>query len=76
MTAPLQHTWLAKLPEYTYEIKYKKGRENLATDAFSCSSGREMSLSAITSISTNLFGEMQASWSTDPRLQQTIQDLQ
>lgn len=35
LSTPLQHTWLAKLLGYNYEIVYKKGANNVAVDALS-----------------------------------------
>ncbi|KAD2393790.1 hypothetical protein E3N88_40767 [Mikania micrantha] len=35
VTTPLQHSWLAKMQGYSYEIVYKKGVDNVAADALS-----------------------------------------
>lgn len=72
----LQHTWLAKVIEFDYEIKYKKGKENKASGALSRLTSHELMVMALSSASTNLYEQIVYSWQDDPKLQQIIQQLQ
>lgn len=52
LSTPLQHTWLAKLLGYDYEILYRKGAYNKAADALSCVQGTTLFAMALSSVST------------------------
>lgn len=39
-----QQKWIMKLTGYDYEIEYRPGRENMATDALSCLHGELASI--------------------------------
>ena len=46
---------------YDYEIRYKKGRENIIVDALSRMHSGEMVMMSISTISSNLMYEIQSS---------------
>lgn len=71
----LYNTRLAKLTSYDLEIKYKKVKDNIAADALSKLPGEEISLRAISSVSTELYQQIRDSWSNDPKLLKIIIDL-
>ena len=76
VTIPGQHAWLTKLMGYDYEISYKKGRENVAADALSRMYSSDLALMAISSISSDLMSQIQASWDNDRELRSLITQLQ
>ena len=47
VSSPAQQKWVSKLMGYDYEITYKKGKDNLVTDALSRTFDDHASLSAI-----------------------------
>jgi hypothetical protein len=53
--------WLAKLLGFDYKIEFKKGKDNVATDALSRVSCEELSTLTISIISTTLMEEIKAS---------------
>ncbi|PKI74759.1 hypothetical protein CRG98_004868, partial [Punica granatum] len=75
LNTPLQHTWLAKLLGYDYEIKYKKGKENVVADALSHISGQQLYCMALSVVSADFFNRIQTSWDRDPKIQQLLADL-
>ncbi|PKI36770.1 hypothetical protein CRG98_042847 [Punica granatum] len=75
LNTPLQHTWLAKLPGYDYEIRYKKGKENVVADALSRISSRELQYMALSIVSTSLLDRIQKSWSNNPKIHRLITEL-
>lgn len=76
LNTPLQHTWLIKLAGYDFDIQYKKGADNKAADALSRLHEDNAELGAISTISTDLFQQIQESWYSDPYLRQKIATLQ
>ena len=54
LTNPSQHTWLAKLLAYDYEIQYKQGKGNIVADALSRVYSTNVSLHAISSIASDV----------------------
>nr|GEW25569.1 retrotransposon-related protein [Tanacetum cinerariifolium] len=77
ITTPFQSKWLPKLLGFDYEIEYKKGKDNIVTDALSRVE-RQSELFTLLSggISNELIDSVIASWSNDPVLQKVIQGLQ
>ena len=55
VSTPSQHTWLAQLMAYDFEIVYKKGAENRVADALSRVPSQEISCMALSSISPTLY---------------------
>lgn len=68
LSTPLQHVWLVKLAEYDFNIQYKKSVDNLVTSALSRLLENQTKLNAISTISTNLYHQIQESWQADSHL--------
>ena len=75
LTTPFQIKWLPKLLGYDYEILYKKGSENVVADALSRSPIPSLNTMMISHISNDLLQRIQASWLSDPSVQQIIVKL-
>ena len=76
LTTPGQLSWLSKLMAFDFEITYKKGVENVVADALSRVHSSEVFCMAITSVSTDLYPLVQATWTSDPQLKAIIDELQ
>ena len=50
ITIPLQQKWLTKLMGLSYEIHYRKGKENVVANALSRRSGEDLECTAITNV--------------------------
>ncbi|GKC98875.1 putative mitochondrial protein [Tanacetum coccineum] len=61
LTTPFQIKWLPKLLGYEYEIIYKKGSQNIMTDALSRSPLPSLQTMVVASISNDLLQRIQAS---------------
>ncbi|KAF2305026.1 hypothetical protein GH714_001150 [Hevea brasiliensis] len=74
LSAPTQQAWMAKLMQFHYDIKYKKGSENAAADALSRSPA--LSLHALSTIllPSQLYNRIAATWQMDTQLIQLIQE--
>lgn len=42
LNTPIQQQWLPKLLKFDYEIQYRQGKDNLASDALSTVEGSEV----------------------------------
>ena len=60
---------------YDYDISYKKGKENVVTDALSRLHNGKLMAIVISSIFTNLIQEIQKSWKNDPYIKDLISQL-
>lgn len=54
VSTPFQQFWLSNLLSFDYEIQYKSGKENIATDALSRAQGAEIMCLAISVVYSNL----------------------
>lgn len=59
-----QQVWLTKLFGFDYEIEYKKGNDNLITNALSRISSKKLSDLTLYSIFTNIMEIIKKSWET------------
>ena len=71
VTTPSQHLWLAKLMVYDFDIVYKKGRENQATDALSRMPSHEILCLAISALSSDLSQQKMSSYEGDLGVQKS-----
>jgi hypothetical protein len=62
MMTHAQHLWLVKLLGYDYDIEYKQWRENVLADAIFKIPSKEIYALTISTISTNLMGEIKKSY--------------
>ena len=75
LSFPSQHLWLSKLLGFDYEIEFRKGRENVAADAFSRVTSSELNALALSTMSIPLVADIKRSWEEDSKIQSIIQDL-
>ncbi|GKE23043.1 retrotransposon-related protein [Tanacetum coccineum] len=69
--------WLPKLIGFDYEVQYKKGVDNAATDALSRVQNKgQLMTTMVVTIPTNLFTRIVASWTSDESIQTLLQSLQ
>lgn len=67
-----QLKWLTKLLAFYYEIRHKKGKDNVAADALSRMTGIEVMSITLSHINPTLLQEVMNSWSTDPKIKHII----
>ncbi|GJY74661.1 retrotransposable element Tf2 [Tanacetum coccineum] len=68
--------WLPKLLGYDYEISYKKGNENMVVDALSrVNQSGELLQMAVSSVTSDVWEKVKASWKNDIDVQNLIQSL-
>lgn len=61
ITTLFQQMWLAKLMPFNYDISYKKGKENVVADALSKMCKPKLFTMSLSSLSTKLLDEIEAS---------------
>ena len=71
-----RHLWLVELLGYDYEIKYKKGKENVVADSLSRISSNDLYALVVSIVSTSIMEEIKKSWEKESFIQATIQGLQ
>ncbi|GJT50116.1 putative mitochondrial protein [Tanacetum coccineum] len=76
ITTPFQSKWLLKLLGYDYEIEYRKGADNAASDALSRIERQGALFSLLAGTSNELMDVVVATWSSDSSLQAIIKGLQ
>ncbi|GJX46597.1 retrotransposon-related protein [Tanacetum coccineum] len=77
ITTPAQMKWLPKLMGFDYKVKYKKGTYNEAANALSRREDiSELFTMSTTSITTDLYKRIEASWNEDAHLQTILVNLQ
>lgn len=54
VTFPSQHLWLAKLLGFGFNIEYKKGKDNVTTNALSINSSGEVLIMTISTITISI----------------------
>lgn len=73
---PLQHTWLAKLMGYGYEITYKRGFESIVADILSRVPGAELIAITLSTVSTKLMVKVRNRWTADEEYRKIILQLE
>lgn len=76
VTTPFQHMWLSKRMGYSFDIQYKKGRENFAADALSRVSNSELLHLTLNQARYGFYDSIRLLWQSDPTLSGIISDLQ
>ena len=66
---------VVQIDGYDYEVQFKKGIENVTADALSRQPHTTATSWALHGITTDLLAEIQQSWQSDPKVQETIQQL-
>lgn len=65
ITTPMQQKWLYKLMGYEYEIQFKNRKEIGVADALSRISSPDMSIMAVSTVSSELMPKIVNSWHSD-----------
>nr|GEV44482.1 hypothetical protein [Tanacetum cinerariifolium] len=77
ITTPVKMKWLPKLMGFDYEVKYKKGVENVAIDALSrVQTDGHLMFAMVVSIPADFITRIEASWHKDDTLQPILSQLQ
>lgn len=75
LSTPSQFGWLTKLMGMSYEIQYKKGRENSVADALLRATHGELLQLTVSSISMELWDLIKSEWEQDPKLLELIDQI-
>ncbi|KAL4273089.1 hypothetical protein GQ457_13G021400 [Hibiscus cannabinus] len=74
---PFQQKWVVKMMGYDYEVQYRKGIHNTVADVLSRKPGMvSCATMGVTSVSTDVFGRVAATWQNDDKLQKIIKELE
>ncbi|GJW85141.1 putative mitochondrial protein [Tanacetum coccineum] len=77
ITTSTQMKWLPKLMRFDYEVKYKKGVDNVVADALSrVKNGGQLMSTMVVTMPNELFTRIATSWDVDVSLQTLLQLLQ
>ncbi|CAM8908930.1 unnamed protein product [Rhodiola kirilowii] len=76
VTTPFQHMWLSKLMGYSYEIQYKQGKENVASDALSRVTGSQLLHIVLSQAHLGLYDSIYLLWQSDPHLRKVLSEMQ
>ena len=76
ITTTHQQKYIAKLFGYDFKISYKKGKENVVADALSRLQHSELAILTVSTATSSLLLEIEASWQSDAHLQSLINALQ
>lgn len=71
-----QFRWLSKLMGMDYVIHYKKGKDNIASDAPSRVGHGELLQLSVSNVSTDLWQMIKQEWEVDDKLKRKIQEIQ
>ena len=75
VTTPSQHTWLAQLMAYDFEIGYKKGKDNRAADALSRVQSHNISYMALSFVSPILYQQILQTYANDEDIQKILREI-
>ncbi|KAL1224617.1 putative mitochondrial protein [Cardamine amara subsp. amara] len=75
LNTPIQQQWLPKLMEFSYEIQYRQGKDNVAADALSRVEGAEILHMAMSVLECDLMMEIQRNYDGDTALKEIIEEL-
>ena len=75
ITFPSHNLWLSKLLSLDFEIEYKKGKDNTATDTLSRNPKGELFTMVVSLVSTTLMNLIKASWEKGNTTQRIIHDM-
>ena len=76
ISTPFQQFWLSKLMGFQFDIQYRSGKENVATDALSRLPSAQLLAMALSSVQSDLLETIQHSYALDAHLQEVLTQLQ
>lgn len=76
VTTPFQHMWLSKLMGYTFEIRYKHGKDNVVADALSHVTGSQLMHMVLSQAHTGFYDSLKLLRNTYPHLRKIVSDME